>query len=308
MERHAHVRLTLLLALAACGRLHFDALGDGAAPPDAAPCTTWSPFSAPVALPGPVNSPADDWAPTPAAGELELYFYSFRASSHANLFRATRTTLAEQFDAGTALAELDNNANAGTPTVTADDLDIIYETDETGTGDLYEAIRGSRAVPFGAPQLIASLSSPVDADGDPFVSADGLRLVYVSSNNSIGGLDIFETTRPDRGTEFAPPTAHLELDSPSDEYSPTLSADGLEIFFASARAGGFGGFDIYTARRTVVGQPFANATHVDELSSPLDDVGVRLTPDGTTLYLNYQTMTSGGANADMWTARRTCLD
>jgi hypothetical protein len=98
-----------------------------------------------------------------------------------------------------------------------------------------------------------------------------------------------------------------EICSPQDEYAPALSTDGLEIFFASNRPGGKGGFDVYTSRRPALDQPFAPPTVVTEVNSALDDVGPRISSDGTTLYLNYDSITAGGGDADMWTATRSCL-
>jgi hypothetical protein len=65
--------------------------------------------------------------------------------------------------------------------------------------------------------------------------------------------------------------------------------------------------DIYTAHRPALDQPFSTPVLVPELSSARDDNGVRLSRDGKTMYLNYDTLTSGGANADLYSATRTCL-
>jgi hypothetical protein len=39
-----------------------------------------------------------------------------------------------------------------------------------------------------------------------------------------------------------------------------------------------------------------------------DEVFPRLSADGATLYFNYDTETAGDLNADVWEARRQCLD
>jgi hypothetical protein len=43
-------------------------------------------------------------------------------------------------------------------------------------------------------------------------------------------------------------------------------------------------------------------------SSSLDDIGARLSNDGTELYFNYMAVTSGAGTNVMWVATRTCLD
>jgi hypothetical protein len=44
---------------------------------------------------------------------------------------------------------------------------------------------------------------------------------------------------------------------------------------------------------------------VRELSSARDDLGLHLTPDGATMYFNYDAVTGGG-NSDIDVATRAC--
>src|SRR5205085_970942 len=73
------VRLIALLAvLAGCGRYRFDGGPDAAGDDAIAACKMWSEFSTPTQLPGPLDSPQDDWAPALFHGELGIVFFSFR--------------------------------------------------------------------------------------------------------------------------------------------------------------------------------------------------------------------------------------
>jgi hypothetical protein len=295
------VRSAALLVIAACGRIGFDAASPDAGSPDAA--CTFGPFSTPAPLPAALQSTDDDWAPTPTNGGREIYFFSFRAggAGGSDVWRATQT--GGTFGAPIRVAELDTAGNEGVTTLTDDALDIVFDRD----GDMFEATRASDSVPWGPATALAINSA--SADGDPFLSADGLRLVFSSSR--IGpdqhGLDLFETTRTSRDAPFATPVELHELDTDGDDFSPTLSADGLEIFFASRRPTTASQADIYSARRPTLDQPFGTPAIVPELSSPRDDVLPRLSRDGTTIYLNYNTLAMGGANADLDGAGRSCV-
>jgi hypothetical protein len=300
------------LVVSACGRLAFEPHGDAlvadsdsATGVDAPIACTWSAFSTPAALPGPVQSPVDDWCPTPTVGGLQIFMHTYRASTHGQLFSATRTATNLPFGMATNVAELTTGTSQQfDPTLTGDGLDIIYSDDMAGPFHLYEAMRSSATGKFGTPVALAAINSTT-TDWDAFLSDDGLRLMFTSQRNS-GQYEIFETKRVAIGSQFDTPVLHSELTvAGTAQSSPTLSADWLDIYFASNRPGGPGKYDMYTAHRPALDQPFGVVTLVPELSSPLDDLCARLAVDGSTIYLNYSANTSGG-NADLDSATRTC--
>jgi hypothetical protein len=296
------MRRAAIVLLAACGRLDF---GDAC---------VWSAFTTPQPLPGPiqVQAPSDSWMPTPARGGLELYFYSYRpGSSNGGIWWASRPSLADPFSAPVLLAELYTPAEQRSPTVTDDSLDVMFtrviDKPPGLRGEIFEATRQSLDSMFSPPVAVATIDSDA-ADTDAFLSADGLRLVFASSR--IGpeqhGLDLFETARADRDSPFSAPVPLAELNSDFDEVTPTLSADGLDIYFSSFRPGGIGGADIYTSSRPAIGQPFAPPHLLRELSSARDDACLRLAIDGATMYQNYDAVWVGGAGASLDAATRSC--
>ena len=292
------MRAASLLVIAACGRIGFDGIASDARPDACA----FGPWSAPVPLPAIVQSMDDDWGATPTLAGSDVYFYSFRnGAGDSDIWHAVRPT-ATTFAAPVRVAELATARSEGTLTLTDDALEILFARE----GDILEATRGSTAEMFGAATTIA-INSP-SSDGDPFVSADGLRLVFASSRigPDVHGLDLFEATRPSRSAEFGAPVELHELNTDNDDFAPTLSADGLEIFFASRTIDHAPTDEIYTARRPALDRPFDAPVVVPELSSARDDVLPRLSLDDTTIYLDYNTITAGGANADLYSATRSC--
>lgn len=279
------------------------------ASPDApGPCLAWGPFTTPMPLPGPVQSTDDDWTPTPTEGELVLFFYSYRAGGNPpSIWYATRGTRGDIFGSPMLVAELDTGTGEQDLTLTEDGLRMIYQLGTDQASDLYEANRMTPSTPFAVSPLNGLNTSL--AEGDPWLSADGTRLLFVSSRLDGGAhaLDIFETTRTDTQSPFAVPVALTVLNSDQNEESPTLSADGLDIFFSSQRAGGPGGRDVYTAHRTSLGASFDAPQPVSALSSARDDFGLRLSLDGATMYMNYNSVGAGGADASLDFATRECL-
>jgi len=87
-------------------------------------------------------------------------------------------------------------------------------------------------------------------DADPFVTADGQRLYFISDRPVDGtpkqDLDIWMLER--QGTGWSAPK-HLDppVNSPGDEWFPTVASDGT-LYFGSDREGGLGRTDLYRCR------------------------------------------------------------
>ncbi|QQQ03073.1 TolB family protein [Lysobacter enzymogenes] len=102
-----------------------------------------------------------------------------------------------------------------------------------------------------APPAFAAARPGLDAD--PFVSADGKRVYFVSARHDPKGedLDIYYVEREtgDCKTDdcwSAPVRLPTPVNSPASELLPRALADG-RLLFGSARAGGLGQGDLYLA-------------------------------------------------------------
>lgn len=300
--RYDHrVRWLALIVLAGCGRLSFDPAVTDASTSNDGSCA-WGPFSAPTVLPGPVQSTADDWFPTPTADELELYFYRFTgASGDGEVVRATRATRNDPFSAANPVTELNTTSEEGSVAISDDGLYLVLTRGLGMEPHLFEATRAIPTDTFSTPTMISSLFVNGAGDTAPWLSPDGNRLVF-SSGRAGNMLEIFETTRPDRNSAWGTPVRLTELGSLAQDDNATLSADGLEVFFSSQRAGRD---DIYHATRVSLDEPFTAPVLVSELSSPRDDLGTRLSRDGKTIYFAYDAVRGGGQNGQIWTATRS---
>ncbi len=87
---------------------------------------------------------------------------------------------------------------------------------------------------------------------NPSFNDDGTT-IYFSSNRTggFGGFDIWKSTL-DKGKWSTPINLGKLVNTKSDEINPFLVQDGNEntLFFSSDRDGGFGGFDIYTVKKS----------------------------------------------------------
>lgn len=101
---------------------------------------------------------------------------------------------------------------------------------------------------FEPPEVVAELSAPAKTD-NPSLTEDMLEIFFTSERDG-GPADIFVATREDRSMPFGSVRRVEELSEEGVETSPAVSADGLTLWFASDRADGLGGLDIWVAERS----------------------------------------------------------
>ena len=90
--------------------------------------------------------------------------------------------------------------------------------------DIYRATRTDPSLPFGTPELMLGDSQD---DTSPSLTADGLRLMFVSSR--VGANEVWEMTRPTLADPFGPPTRVLGL---ADRFgSFDVSFDGNTLYY-----------------------------------------------------------------------------
>jgi hypothetical protein len=109
---------------------------------------------------------------------------------------------------------------------------------------------------FGSGNLIAELSSPV-ADPGLMVRFDGLEAFFFSrrSGGILGSIDMWTATRETVFDPWSAPGHLTSLNTAGIDQAPHIGADRETLYFASDRAGGSGGLDLYVTTRTKKSQP-----------------------------------------------------
>jgi hypothetical protein len=139
-----------------------------------------------------------------------------------------------------------------------------------------------RTRPFGAPQPIAELNTSGD-DLFGSLSPDELT-VYFDSGAVTANVHMFSATRPQRTAPFGPPVMIANLTSQFQDLYPSVTADGLTMYFTS---NGFGApsTTIFVSRRSTNKDPFAAPTQVATLyDSKTFPETLFVTADGAMLY------------------------
>jgi hypothetical protein len=125
------------------------------------------------------------------------------------------------------------------------------------------------ASPFGAPVSLGAVNTSA-AEQHPRLSPDELT-VYFQRAVANAGWDLFVAKRASVTAAFDPPTPIAELDTASNEADLSVTPDGLRAFFASDRAGGLGGYDIWQASRDAASSTFALISPTANVSSTQSD-------------------------------------
>jgi len=153
----------------------------------------------------------------------------------------TRVDALGPWSAPERVVELSSASAEDDPTLTADMLEVYFNSSRpggSGMGDVWVATRATTAEPFGTPTLVAVLDS-ASSDTTPEVSGDGLTLHFSSARpGGTGQQDIYVTTRVSRSDVWPPPVRVPELASMAGDESAVLSADSKQIYFDSERSNG----------------------------------------------------------------------
>lgn len=308
-------RLVLLMCVSvACGNVNnrqSDAQEiDGTAMADSAEpiaiCDPTTAFDAPEPLTG-FNTPSTEGTERLTIDELELYFSGALAgASSSTIYRAQRSTISQPFGLPVPLTSLHMTAGEYDPSVSSDALTLYFQSPRVpNQGDhLYVSTRTSRAGEFGAPSELLNVNSMIVTDNDfqPSVTIDGQELWFVSDRaGGLGLADIYRATW--NGSSFGSVTAVNELNSSAKEWLPILSADKLTIYFASDRADGKGGFDIWSTHRATVADGFPPPRPVSELNSSASEFAGWLSPDNCRIYFH----SDRAGNYDIYIATRHAM-
>lgn len=102
----------------------------------------------------------------------------------------------------------------------------------------------------------------------PCLSIDGKMLFFTSNiAGGYGGTDIYFCTKKEDGTWSEPQNLGNQVNSTADEITPYYHSEDGNLYFASNREGGMGGFDIYEASK--IGGFFEK---VKDLGAPINSV------------------------------------
>jgi hypothetical protein len=187
-----------------------------------------------------------------------------------------------------------------------------------GGCDIWSAARESISNEWSTPvNLGATVNSPTD-DTDPSISVDLLSLFFRSERSGgFGGSDLYVTTRATIEDPWGEPiNLGPTVNSTGNDSDPSISADGLSLYFSTwqgPRPGGMGGDDIWVTTRKTTDEAWSEAVNLGPpINTASNDHKPCISSDGLALFFN--SSRPGGFtpfvfdNSDMYVSTRPSKD
>lgn len=275
-------------------------------------------WSAPVNVGAPVNSSANEMNATLSPDELSLYFTSNRAGGLGgnDIWVSERACADCPWGTPVNLGAPINGpgAEAG-PRLSSDGHLLFFQSDRPGgqgLNDIYLSRRHNPKDNFGwsdpvglGPDVNTALS---EAGADYLQNAeDGAGNLYFVRNptigSNLGNLYYAPITRDGETRGAAVVVSELGEENGGPGH-PSVRSDGKEIFFQSARTGGFGALDIWASTRDNVHEPWSPPANLGApVNTAFADMQPTLSHDGRTLLFNSNRPGGFGGN-DLWISTR----
>jgi hypothetical protein len=279
-------------------------------------------WTAPINLGGDVNSAFDEFLPELSKNGLSLYFASNRPGPFGgeDLWVSRRESREAPWGTPVNLgAAVNTSFNERSPGLSRDGHLLFFATNRPGGAgglDIWVAWRAYTHDDFGwqpAVNLGTGVNGAAGDFGPSYFENDDVgipNLFFASSRTGgVGGVDIYRSELLPNGS-FGPALVVPELNSPDNDFRPTIRPDGLELIFDSSRPGppdvpGIGLRDLWVSTRASPSAPWSTPEHLGSVvNTAFNDMLAALSSDGTTLVLTSD-RPEGAGGLDLYIATRS---
>ncbi|WP_310588991.1 OmpA family protein [Fibrella forsythiae] len=191
--------------------------------------------------------------PVLTADEQTLVFTMLKPEGDEDLMTATFAPEGGWQTPVPLSANINTADNEGTASLSADGRLLVFTACQSGVRqgfgscDLYSTQKTGDV--WSVPQNLGPTINTRDYESQPSLSADGRQLYFVSNRpGGLGQRDIWRSTRNASGDWSEPVNLGKPVNTPFNEASPFLHANGQTLFFASDGHIGLGGYDLFVSR------------------------------------------------------------
>ena len=212
-------------------------------------------WTSPVNLGPTDNGPGQDYFPCVSGDGLSLYFYSEREGGYGrgDIWVSKRRFSGDEWPKPVNVGPPINGPYFdASPHISADGLEFFFTSSRNGRPDLWVATRATVTDSWSDPRILSSAINSLKIDSCPFLSADGLYLLFNSTRR--GQQDLYWTWRATKADNWGNAVSlGPGINSDCGETCACLSPDFAYLYFcecmgSALRPGGLGGPDIWRVR------------------------------------------------------------
>ena len=202
-----------------------------------------------------INSPASEYFPTVSIQD-SLFLFMRRKNLSREDFYASNMGV-HGFSAAIPLSDtLNFAAKKGSMSLSADLQTLYYAADyaEQGYGryDIYKVQRSAWG--WSKPKNLGQRINSDFWDSAPSIAPDGNSIYFASNRpDGYGGIDIYVSYKNEKGFWEEAINLGPSINTKGDDQTPFIHADNQSLYFSSNGRLGFGGSDIYLARKKIDG-------------------------------------------------------
>ncbi|RYF67541.1 MAG: flagellar motor protein MotB, partial [Cytophagaceae bacterium] len=232
--------------------------------------------------------------PVLTADEQTLVFTALNPEGDEDLMTATFN--GETWTPPVSLASnINTTENEGTASLSADGRTLVFTACQGrkgyGSCDLY--VSHKTGSDWSNPENLGPAINTHFYESQPALSADGRQLYFVSDRP--GGKGRRDIWRSDLGTDgsWAEPVNLGEpINTPANEASPFLHANGQSLFFASEGHVGLGGYDLFVTDRSA--SAWSAPTNLGyPINTAEDQASLFVAASGTRAYYSFEERKDG---------------
>ena len=202
-----------------------------------------------------INSPASEYFPTVSIQD-SLFLFMRRKNLSREDFYASNMGV-HGFSAAIPLSDtLNFAAKKGSMSLSTDLQTLYYAADyaEQGYGryDIYKVQRSAWG--WSKPKNLGQRINSDFWDSAPSIAPDGNSIYFASNRpDGYGGIDIYVSYKNEKGFWEEAINLGPSINTKGDDQTPFIHADNQSLYFSSNGRLGFGGSDIYLARKKIDG-------------------------------------------------------
>ncbi|MDB5241807.1 MAG: flagellar motor protein MotB [Spirosoma sp.] len=237
--------------------------------------------------------------PVLTADEQTLVFTALKPEGDEDLMVATYN--GESWSPPVSLSpNINTNDNEGTASLSADGRLIVFTACQGrkgfGSCDLYLSRKSGST--WSAPENLGPSVNTRFYESQPSLSADGRRLFFVSDRpGGKGRRDIWRSDLDATGNWHEPVNIGEPINTPFNEASPFIHANGQSLFFASDGHLGLGGYDLFVADSLASTGSTPGWLPPTNLGYPIntseDQASLFVAANGTRAYYSYEEQKDG---------------